>query len=191
MIGDAMIGGFALIATPAEYAVTGVQHSSSVTTASCIKKISAGLGGPRQQIPATTPTRRGYARTTRGRSERFGADTHVHPGSLGTPLVCRGSSGGPWPRHLLLSGCEHIRGPLRRETTAMTRLIGKPATQRRTELSASGHFFTGQQLAAQTTASAPPMRCQRRRRMGPRPSSTDPGNNRRSSSGKTGYGGPL
>jgi hypothetical protein len=34
------------------------------------------------------------------------------------------------------------------KTRAMTRLIGKPATQRRTELSASGHFFTAKQLAA-------------------------------------------
>ena len=49
VIGDAMIGGFALIATPAEYAVTGVQiHSSSITTASCTKKISGRTGSPRQ-----------------------------------------------------------------------------------------------------------------------------------------------
>jgi hypothetical protein len=49
------------------------------------------------------------------------------------------------------------RGPLGRETRAMTRLIGKPATQRRTELSASGHFFTAKQLAAKPPPG--PRRC--------------------------------
>ena len=54
MIGDAMIGGFALIATPAQYGVTGVQtfivnHDGIV--------YQKDLGGS--------------ARTTRGRSKRF------------------------------------------------------------------------------------------------------------------------
>ena len=34
-----MIGGFALIATPADYGVTGVQTFIIITTASCIRRI--------------------------------------------------------------------------------------------------------------------------------------------------------
>ena len=77
VINGAMIGGFALIATPADYGVTGVRRSSSTTTASCIRRIldrTPSLSPGRS--PVTTLTRRGPARTTRGRNQRSYAPEH-------------------------------------------------------------------------------------------------------------------
>ena len=71
VIGDAMIGGFALIATPADTASPACRPSSSITTASCIRRISGRTRWPSPgRLPATTPTRRGPAPTTRGPNER-------------------------------------------------------------------------------------------------------------------------
>ena len=127
VIGGAMIGGFALIATPAEYGVTGVQtfiinHDGIVYQ----KDLGPTRWRSPKRSPATTPTRRGPARTTRGRSRREtvqnvrGNSSATQPGRF---------VGGRWYGNVRHVAPQPPRRPRRRTTCLPTSSSGNSRTR--------------------------------------------------------------